>query len=66
MDGDYPGPQLMVMGKASIWAEYLKAIASHKCYAARWHTFRQESDWDNAQHYFGMSQGLFNAYCLSV
>ena len=65
MDGDNPGPKLMQMGKAAIWSEYLKAKASYKCYAARWQTFKQESDWDNANHYFGLSQGFFDAYCLT-
>ena len=56
----------MRMGKVAIWAEYLKAKASYKCYVARWRAHGSDCDWDNANHYFGVSQGLFDAYCLSV
>ena len=58
--------EIMRMGKAAIWAEYLKAKASYKCYVARWRAHGSDCDWDNANHYFGVSQGLFDAYCLSV
>ena len=60
------GPELMKMGKAAIWAEYLRHKAAHACYAAKWQAHRQEYDWDQANHFFGKAQGLFDAYCLSV